>query len=53
MRNGSTLVVMRKSAGLLLLLLFFFLVVAFVNPLRQVMNSLSEALMVSYFRLVT
>jgi len=37
MRNGSTLVVMRKCAGLLLLLLFFFLVVAFVNPLRQVM----------------
>ena len=37
MRNGSTLVVMRKCAGLLLLLLFFFLVVAFVNPLRQVL----------------
>ena len=37
MRNGSTLVVMRKSAGLLLLLLFFFLVVEFVNPLRQVL----------------
>lgn len=37
MRNGSTLVVMRKSAGLLLLLLFFFLVVAFVNPLRHVL----------------
>jgi len=29
--------VMRKCAGLLLLLLCFFLVVAFVNPLRQVM----------------
>ena len=36
-RKRSTLVVMRKCAGLLLLLLFFFLVVAFVNPLRQVM----------------
>jgi hypothetical protein len=35
MRNGSTLVVMRKSAGLLLLLLFFLLVVAFVNPMRE------------------
>ena len=36
-RKRSTVGVMRKYAGLLLLLLCFFLVVAFVNPLRQVM----------------
>ena len=36
-RKRSTVAVMRKCAGLLLLLLCFFLVVAFVNPLRQVL----------------
>jgi hypothetical protein len=36
-RKRSTVAVMRKCSGLLLLLLCFFLVVAFVNPLRQVM----------------
>jgi Dolichyl-phosphate-mannose-protein mannosyltransferase len=36
MRERSRLAAMRKCPGLLALLLIFFLVVAFVNPLRQV-----------------